>query len=37
MSDILYTVTAFHIIAAVAAFGFMVFSVVKRMQGGEQI
>ncbi len=37
MSNVLLTVTVFHTLAAITAFGFMVYSVVKRMQGGEQI
>lgn len=29
MSDVVYTITVFHSLAAVVIFGFMVFSVVK--------
>lgn len=36
MSDVLLTVTVFHTLAAITAFGFMVFSVVKLVQGGSQ-
>lgn len=36
MNDVLLTVTVFHTLAALVAFGFMVFSVVKLVQGGRQ-
>ncbi len=36
MSDVVLTVTVFHSLAAVTAFGFMVFSVVKLVQNRGQ-
>lgn len=34
MNDVVLTVTVFHTLAAVAAFGFMAFSAVKLVQNG---
>ena len=31
MSDVVYTITVFHTLAAVSIFGFMVFSVLRRL------
>jgi len=36
MSDLLLTVTVFHTFAAIAVFGFMVFSAVKLVQNRGQ-
>lgn len=33
MKDVLFTFTLFHTLAAVAIFGFMLFSVVKLVRG----
>jgi CDP-diglyceride synthetase len=33
MSDVVYTITVFHTLAAVSIFGFMIFSVLRRMNG----
>lgn len=36
MNDVLMTVTVFHSLAAIAAFGFMVFSAIKLVQNRGQ-
>jgi hypothetical protein len=35
MSDVVYTITVFHILAAVSIFGFMVFSVIRRLNSQD--
>lgn len=36
MSDVIFTVTIFHTLAAVAVFGFMVYSAVRLVTQGER-
>lgn len=35
MSDVVYTITVFHALAAISIFGFMIFSVIRRLNSQD--